>query len=223
MNEMDTKTRILRVSERLFALQGIDSVSLRSISTEVGQRNKTAAQYHFGSKEGLIKAIFHNRMAVINAHRQQMLDECIAQNRVDLRSMLGVLFEPFLRLLLDESGGRYYLRFAAQLFAQGRGVSLLSDPQLESGTQRQLFRMIKRQLQDLPSGVVNQRLKFMAGLLVQTTAAKDFEMEGMGSTQRARQVKKFSHELLDFVEGGLTAPVLVPCKVPARLECKEDK
>jgi hypothetical protein len=49
-----TKERLLRTAERLFALRGIDAVSMRSICAEAGQRNNTALQYHFGDKQNLV-------------------------------------------------------------------------------------------------------------------------------------------------------------------------
>ena len=43
-----------RSAEQLFAAHGVDGVSLRQITREAGQRNTTALQYHFGSRDGLL-------------------------------------------------------------------------------------------------------------------------------------------------------------------------
>lgn len=211
---MNTKARILRVSEKLFATQGIDTVSLRTISTAIGQKNKTAAQYHYGSKEGLIKAILLERMGEINCHRQRLLDELLESeinesiNIHKLRQLVEVFFEPFVQLLLDDNGGRYYVRFTAQLFSQSKGMSLLTDAMQVFCTQDQLFKLIKIQLKDLPKQVLNQRLTLMAGLLAQAAAAKDYELDTIDQKHRKRHIKKFSNELVDFVVGGLSAPVM---------------
>lgn len=213
MDKLDTKTRILRVSEKLFATQGIDAVSLRTISTAIGQKNKTAAQYHYGSKEELIKAILLDRMVTINQHRQCLLDDLLQSytgSEADdsrLRQLVEVLFEPFVQLLLDDNGGRYYVRFTAQLFSQGKGMNMLADPALVFETHNQLFKLIKKQLKDLPKQVLTQRLMLMAGLLAQAAAAKDYELDAIEQKQRRRHIKMFSNELVNFVVGGLSAPV----------------
>ena len=54
------KEQIILAAERLFAERGPD-VSMREISAAAGSRNHTAVQYHFGSKEQLIRAIFEYR------------------------------------------------------------------------------------------------------------------------------------------------------------------
>ena len=40
---------------------------------QAGQRNTAAARYHFGTKQGLVDAIFRHRMQPINARRMSML------------------------------------------------------------------------------------------------------------------------------------------------------
>ena len=50
--------RLIMVALRLFAQQGVEAVSLRTINSEAGSKNKSAVQYHFGSKLGILEAIF---------------------------------------------------------------------------------------------------------------------------------------------------------------------
>ncbi len=68
-----TKERILNVAERLFAVQGLDSTSLRQITREA-EVNLAAVNYHFGSKEGLIQAAFQRRINPINQERLRLLN-----------------------------------------------------------------------------------------------------------------------------------------------------
>ena len=56
----DTKKQILDSAEALFAEHGIEGVPLRRIIVEAGV-NSAAIHYHFGSKEGLVKAVFARR------------------------------------------------------------------------------------------------------------------------------------------------------------------
>ena len=51
---VDTREKFLLTAERLFGERGINGVSLREISRAVGQRNPSALQYHFGSRDALL-------------------------------------------------------------------------------------------------------------------------------------------------------------------------
>ena len=63
MPRFDTRLALMRAAEQLFAQQGVDRVSLREIAIAAGQRNVSAATYHFGSKRELIETILerHSR------------------------------------------------------------------------------------------------------------------------------------------------------------------
>lgn len=66
MKEKSTKDAILEVALELFALQGYDATSTRQIAAK-SNANLSAISYHFGSKEGLYRAIFHYCFGFIEA------------------------------------------------------------------------------------------------------------------------------------------------------------
>src|SRR2546425_12399039 len=69
----DTRSRILDVAEELFSEQGLDRVSIRDI-TDKAKVNLAAINYHFGSKEDLIVAVFERRVVPVNEARLEALD-----------------------------------------------------------------------------------------------------------------------------------------------------
>src|SRR5438874_13218778 len=69
----DTRSRILDVAEELFGEQGLDRVSIRDI-TRTARVNLAAINYHFGSKEELIAAVFERRVVPVNEARLAALD-----------------------------------------------------------------------------------------------------------------------------------------------------
>ncbi len=68
-----TKNRLLDAAEGLFAEHGIDGTSMRAI-TQVAGTSVSAANYHFGSKDELVRATFTRRALAVNARRLAALD-----------------------------------------------------------------------------------------------------------------------------------------------------
>ncbi|MGN6573451.1 MAG: helix-turn-helix domain-containing protein, partial [Pseudolabrys sp.] len=62
------RERILEVAERLFAEHGMSGVGLRAISADA-KVNLASIAYHFGSKDGLLEALFAQRAAPIAEER----------------------------------------------------------------------------------------------------------------------------------------------------------
>jgi AcrR family transcriptional regulator len=73
MNQTDTKTRLLDAAEHLFSRQGFSNTSLRAITAQAGA-NLAAANYHFGSKESLLKAVLERRLLPLNQQRSAAID-----------------------------------------------------------------------------------------------------------------------------------------------------
>ena len=110
-----TQQLMIRTAERLFAERGIDSVSLSEINREAGQRNKSALTYHFGSREGLLKAILERHHAVIESRRSAMMAELGPIEEAPLVTLLELAVRPIASLLDEEDGGTEYLRIMGQL------------------------------------------------------------------------------------------------------------
>ena len=72
MSQPDTKQRILDAAEHLFATDGYHATSLRSI-THAAKVNLAAVNYHFGSEDELIRAVFARRSGPLNEERLRLL------------------------------------------------------------------------------------------------------------------------------------------------------
>lgn len=105
-----TKEQIILAAERLFAERGLDGVSLRQIGNAAGNGNNSAVQYHFGSKERLVQAIFEYRLPRIDERRRIL----VAQRRPeDVRSWVECYVLPILEQ--GEEAGSHYLSFVDTL------------------------------------------------------------------------------------------------------------
>ena len=115
-----TRARIVAAAERLFADHGIDGVSLVEVGRAAGQRNRSAVQYHFRDKQGLVHAILDKHTPGIERDRHAMLDEVEAGGSLDLRQLVEALVLPVARKLADPDGGEAYVRLNAELVAHPR-------------------------------------------------------------------------------------------------------
>jgi AcrR family transcriptional regulator len=112
----DTRLALMRAAEQLFSQQGVDRVSLREIAIAAGQRNVSAATYHFGSKRELIEAILERHsLPVQDSWAPAFLQD--PEHRLGLHELLELLVRPMVAKIDDPDGGRCYLELSAELVA----------------------------------------------------------------------------------------------------------
>jgi AcrR family transcriptional regulator len=122
-----TSIRLVRAAEVLFAARGIDAVSLREINRAAGAKNASALQYHFGDRDGLLRAVLAKHQADVESRRHAMLDAYEAASRRDLRALAGALVRPLAAKLADDDGGPAYLQIMGDLMNRPRPVFSPAD------------------------------------------------------------------------------------------------
>ncbi|MET8686403.1 TetR family transcriptional regulator [Streptomyces sp. NPDC004732] len=121
----ETREKLIRAGEEVFAAQGVDGAQLRDIVRIAGQSNPSAVQYHFGSRGGLLDAV----MAARQQRTEQVLTAELARGGGDgsdgsdggdggselgLHALLTALVRTEATELRTERGRRC-LRISAQL------------------------------------------------------------------------------------------------------------
>ncbi|MDB6029609.1 MAG: transcriptional regulator, TetR family [Verrucomicrobiales bacterium] len=136
----DTQSRILDVAEELFSEQGFDRISIRDITTKAGV-NLAAINYHFGSKEDLIAAIFERRVVPVNEARLAALasaEAAAGKKGPKLEAILEAFIRPAIHCCVGKpEGGTAF----SKLF--GRCLSE-PDPAIEALLQKQFEPLMKR-------------------------------------------------------------------------------
>lgn len=113
-HDLDSRTKMIVAAEALFAREGIDGVSLRQVAAKAGQKNHHAVQYHFGTREGLVQAIFDYRMEQMDLHRLDLLTKAKAEDRLnDPRTIADIIFKPQL-VVIKDLGDTSYANFLCQ-------------------------------------------------------------------------------------------------------------
>jgi AcrR family transcriptional regulator len=92
-----SKDALLDAAERLIAERGFD-VPLRDIARAAGQRNNSAVNYHFRSRQDLLDAVVARRLLPMELERERMLAELDDAETRDVHALMRVLVLPLLRL-----------------------------------------------------------------------------------------------------------------------------
>src|SRR5436190_9541867 len=140
-----TKTVLLREAERLFARRGLYQVTVREILQAAGQRNVSAINYHFGSRDGVLNAILIRHGDPTDFARGELLARC--GRDATSRELVAALVLPYAAHLATPSG-RDYLRIVAQLAA---GFNTWREPNPGTGPHlREILGVLEVRPQGLP-------------------------------------------------------------------------
>jgi AcrR family transcriptional regulator len=172
--QSNTPELLLDTAEGLFARRGIEGVSLRQVGALAGQRNTSAALYHFGSKQALVMAVFDRRLAEMDARREALLAQLDAAGRgADPHALVEALVSPFAHTLAKHPD---YARFVRELFAhptwQRRVFDQLERAETIGG--RVMLELISRLRASvgLPRAAFRRRFELATSLLMHAWASQ---------------------------------------------------
>ena len=194
----ETRERLLAEARRLFATQGVFQTTSREIVEAAGQRNVSALTYHFGSREGVLRAILLGFDEVLDAERGQLLAR-IGED-ASTRDLVAALLVPYARPLATVEG-RDYLRIVAQLaerFPEWRDATL-TGPYL-----RRILGILERRPKELRPAIRRERVVSAITLM---TAAMGERARLLAERRRGRlDDATFLANLADMLVGVLEAP-----------------
>ncbi len=163
-----TRTRILDSAEYLFSEHGINGASLRAIVAHAGV-NTAAVHYHFGSKQGLLEAVFARRIIPIAEERLAMLAECREGNGRPplLHQIIAAFLEPGMR---GSHGGATFARLRARMAADASEETRALMAKYFDRSSAQFLEALAVALPHLPPRDLHWRFHFMLGTMVYTMA-----------------------------------------------------
>ena len=207
MNEMDTRERLLDAAQMLFVQHGIDATSLRSI-TAAAEANLASVNYHFGSKDALIQAVYARHLGPLNRERIRLLDELEASqcgNTFALEAILEAFLRPGFDLMKSQKP-REFVCLLGRLFTESNDLRRVIINQFQEVQQR-YFKALRRVLPNLPIEDLTWRLHFMIGAMAHTFAVP--EKLSIPSSPDIYKIgdADIMHRLIAFAAAGLRAPV----------------
>jgi AcrR family transcriptional regulator len=194
-----TQEQIVRAAERLFARHGIEGVSLRQIGAAAGNGNNSAVQYHFGSKDQLIQAIFEDRLPRLHERRKLLIAE---RRPNDLRSWV----ECQLRAVMEQSEqpGSHYVSFVAMLRQCGRYDVFERLPAEIRDSTRAFHERLSTLLPHIAKPLRTHRITRAMAFIVDAAADRE---RARASGQHVLPFAVDVADLLDGMVGFLEAPV----------------
>lgn len=210
----DTRERILDAAERLFMAYGYDGTSMRQITGEAGV-NLAAVNYHFGSKEALIREVFRRRLDWLNEERMRVLDRLEAEaggQPVKPSLIVDAFFGTLLRMADDEArGGMTFLRLLGRTLTEPSEFIRAFLAHEYKAVMDRFKEALFRALPDVPKAEIVWRFHFMLGATSYAIAGTDalrlvtdWQIEEEDSVDR---LDRLVPRLMSFLIGGLRAPL----------------
>jgi len=210
-----TRALIVATAESLFAERGLEGVSLVEIGRAAGQKNRSAVQYHFGDKRGLVMAVLDKHTPGIEARRNALLDAIEADGRVELRPLVEALVQPVAEKLLDRDGGVAYIRLNAELVGHARHPLLALNSERTNLAADRLRRLTAKATPRLPEAVWVPRWLMVTGLLFHGLA--DWSRQ---APRRRPARELFVSQLIDAIAAVLGAGLSPESKTALRPTAK---
>lgn len=159
-------------AEVLFAKEGYHGTSVRAITSKA-HSHIASINYHFGSKEELLKALFERKLIPINTLRLKMLDEAlkkaVAKNKKPvLEDVIRAFIEPIFKVDFTSRGVRNISSIMDMSFAQedssvGRIFHEIMRPVF-----MRFFKAFKMTLPEMKEQDLMFKVHFMLGSMLHT-------------------------------------------------------
>lgn len=212
-NEGLTMQRILDSAERLFAEHGYAGTSLRAITSDAGV-NLAAVNYHFGSKEELVKRVFERKMVPANRARIENLEKVLGEarssgHRPAVKDLFRAFVDPAFELALGNAGGRSFVRLIWRSMADtegflNRNFIESARPALTALHEAICQALPTRDPQDVLFSLIIS-MSTMGSMLIRLSADKEFLSFALKEEGDFRELQQKKDKLIDFITAGMEA------------------
>jgi len=197
------RRQLLDTALRLFAAQGIAAVSLREIRLAAKQRNAGALHYHFGSKEGLLRALLERELPPVVARRRVLLAEATLASPGDLRPIAAIFVLPFAEMATGSEHDRSVVQLINQLHADvslsfSQITDLVGDTAIGAASN-----LLRSRIGGVPAEILAERISVANSVFLHAAALR---ARG-GSREQRLGDRAFRENLVDMFHGALIAPV----------------
>lgn len=206
----DTRERLLQVATRLFTEHGFAGTSIRMITREAGVP-VALVNYHFGSKQGLMEAVFARALGNHGESRVSYLDKLereAGDKPVPVRTLVEAFITSALRLTRrDDIPGTVFKQLVARAFYEPGTDSQSFFPDEYSESIERYKTAFMRALPHLSEQDVLWRIYFFVGIVAYVIAGKDtMHITRLYNLSAAGDAAAVLPRLVPFIVAGFEAP-----------------
>jgi len=216
MAHSETVDRILDAAELLFAEKGFSETSLRMITSKA-KVNLAAVNYHFGSKNALIQAVFSRFLGPLSRYMEQGFKEKGWGHPNVSPPQLEDILQLYTRALLKiptrhDNGVSIFMRLMGLAYTQSQGHLRKYLEQEYARTFRLFMQLVKASTPELTKEERFWRIQFTLGSVAFTMSSIQQLTEILeNSTSAKADPERVVNFLVPYLLAGLKAqPVLVP-------------
>ncbi|TLH63220.1 TetR/AcrR family transcriptional regulator [Mycolicibacterium aubagnense] len=190
-----TRAKLVKTAEKLFAEQGVDAVSVRSVNAAAGL-GAASVHYHFGSKDELLRAVVLDLGAAVGSAIQANVDVLAADSAAPSPdALVRAVTAPYLDLLRRQrTRGMRWIKIMAQITQAGP-----ADETIEPKLRAALLAQVRRAFPNAAAERLEARwavsiMGFVQGL----SRADEWDRVKLS----APALEAFYEDLVTFVVGG---------------------
>lgn len=210
MTHTDTKTRLLDAAESLFSQQGFANTSLRSITSNA-KANLAAVNYHFGSKDALLRAVLERRLLPLNQKRSDNIDQVLAEAVTEgitpnTETLVRAFVEPTFAFRRNSTGSSEFISIIGRSMTSADPVVRDLFLALVHPLINKLHQALCQALPHLPPKLIFTRLFFTMGAMghcICLSGPAQFFIENFDSNPEDDDF--MTNNLIKFVTAGLEA------------------
>lgn len=166
----DSKNKILDAAESLFAENGFEATSMRSITSMAGV-NLASVNYYFGSKDNLIVEVLSRAIRPLNEQRIHLLEKEVhrfGNDPVPLPNVLNAMLRPCLEVSFDPSREKTFQLLGRSLSEEGNFIQKIIEKEWVPIVGR-FMTVLKKSLPDVPEEEIYWRMHFTVGAMIHSS------------------------------------------------------
>ena len=201
-----TRERLLKSAERLFARRGYARTSVRDITRDASC-NVAAVNYYFNGKKSLYREMFLRRMTAMREQRIARISRVMDENRqgVTLETVLQAFAEGFLEPLVDDSGGRVLLELITRELLEPQMPVDFMLSEMILPLQETLAHAIETTDPGVPSETIRLCIQSFVAQLIHFVRIRRLAQVGENVQPFAFSLPELIDHMVRFTAAGITA------------------
>ena len=195
-----TRLALIEAAEELIGARGLEGWSLRLLGQAIGSSNTNVVAYHFGDRDGLVRAIIRHRIPALEASRAKLWTEvCLNGRKQKLSDVANVIWRPFFQQV-NANGIHGYAALMGSLHRFNR-VDLRAELDVDFPITNQVLTHIRTLLPAMSDAEFEHRMETTSVMCFSTMVAIDHRSLDPGKAEA-----RFS-DTIRMITGALQAPV----------------